>query len=302
MDAPKKYYEDNGYYIYRNLIPADLIDEMMAMYKKAILPSNKYFFRQSTNNWEKNKVSKFGYAINSYLNPHDFTYPEFQRFSDEVKKILCHPNTNKALQEITGFSEINLMQSMLFDLNTATPAHQDSYYLDSIPNGHLLAGWFALEDIEEDAGRFYVIPKSNFKAFDYSEKEVISNDLYLKKIKKYVDESKDAIYSPDLKKGDVLFWNSKTVHGSFATVNEKHSRKSFTAHYMPNQFQFGNDKEDLQARAPIEYGTYQGMKFRRIKNQYSTKLRYSFWYYNTFSNRFPVLFKTLSGISKKIKG
>jgi phytanoyl-CoA dioxygenase PhyH len=49
----------------------------------------------------------------------------------------------------------------LFDANTATPAHQDWWYLDSIPNGHLLAAWIALEDIEEDAGRFYVIPQTH---------------------------------------------------------------------------------------------------------------------------------------------
>lgn len=302
MDSPKKYYDDNGYYIFRSLIPADVIDQILESYKKTILPSKKYFFRQSTNNWERNKVSKYGYSIDSFLNPHDFTYPEYGRFSNEVKKVLCHPKTQSALQEITGFPEINLMQSMFFDLNTATPAHQDCYYLDSVPNGHLLAGWFALEDINEEAGRFFVIPKSNHVAFDYSEKEIISNELYLKKIKKYVDENSGAVFSPDLKKGDVLFWNSKTVHGSFETRDDKYSRRSFTAHYMPSQFKFGNDRESTETNEVIEYDTFEGMKFKKVKSKYSAKVKYAYWYYNTFSNRFPVLFKLLSGVAKNVKG
>jgi ectoine hydroxylase-related dioxygenase (phytanoyl-CoA dioxygenase family) len=51
----------------------------------------------------------------------------------------------------------------LFDANTAAAAHQDWWYLDSIPNGHLLAAWIGLEDIEEDAGGFYVISRTSFK-------------------------------------------------------------------------------------------------------------------------------------------
>ena len=53
-----------------------------------------------------------------------------------------------ALKEVAHPDGHKLMQSMLFDSNTATPPHQDYWYLDSSPSGHLLAGWFALEDID----------------------------------------------------------------------------------------------------------------------------------------------------------
>ena len=43
-----------------------------------------------------------------------------------------------ALTEITGYRNHNLMQSMLFDANTTTPPHQDWWYLDTVPKGHLL--------------------------------------------------------------------------------------------------------------------------------------------------------------------
>ena len=56
----------------------------------------------------------------------------------------------EALRRIAGFETFSLMQGMLFDLITATPAHQDWYYLDSVPSGNLIAAWIALEDGRED--------------------------------------------------------------------------------------------------------------------------------------------------------
>jgi phytanoyl-CoA hydroxylase len=39
--------------------------------------------------------------------------------------------------------------------------------------------------------------------------------------------------APALNKGDVLFWHSKTIHGSLETRQPEHSRSSFTAHWLP---------------------------------------------------------------------
>lgn len=63
----------------------------------------------------------------------------------------------ETISAVTGASRHNLMQTMLFDLNTATRPHQDWYDLDSVPNGSLIAACIALEDIREEAGRFYVM-------------------------------------------------------------------------------------------------------------------------------------------------
>lgn len=74
--------------------------------------------------------------------------------------LFLHDSLHKVLTEITGSKEHNLMQTMLFDANTTTQPHQDWWYLDSVPSGHLIASWIAMEDIDERAGRFYVLPGS----------------------------------------------------------------------------------------------------------------------------------------------
>jgi len=68
-----------------------------------------------------------------------------------------------------------------------------------------------------------------------------------------------------LKKGDVLFWNSRTVHGSLETKNPKYSRKSLTAHYLPSQYQSG--RRYAKSPSVVEYGLYEGMKYVVVPTQ-----------------------------------
>jgi phytanoyl-CoA hydroxylase len=264
MQTPSSYYQKNGYFIFKNLIPIELIDDLLSEYNSQILPSKRPFFRQSSSRWETNKLSECGYCIESFLDPHD--YPNYPSFSNSINRILCSQPVRDALKSLTNSEEHNLMQSMFFDFNTATPSHQDWYYLDSIPNGHLLAGWFALEDIHEEAGRFYVLPGSHQVDFDLTDDEKISLAPYLKKLEKYVESQKDQFYAPALQKGDVLFWNSRTIHGSNKTLNQKYSRKSITAHYLPSQYQFGK----RYAEAPFlpQYTLYEGMKLKLAPNSH----------------------------------
>jgi ectoine hydroxylase-related dioxygenase (phytanoyl-CoA dioxygenase family) len=104
-----------------------------------------------------------GYVRQSFLDIHD--YARFPQFSRAARNIFCAPALMEALRRIAGFETFSLMQTMLFDLNTATPAHQDWYYLDSVPSGNLIAAWIALEDIDERAGRFFVLPSSQAQDF-----------------------------------------------------------------------------------------------------------------------------------------
>jgi phytanoyl-CoA hydroxylase len=280
INPPKECYDQDGYYIFEKLVPDQLIDNLLNLYKSEILDSKSHFFRQSSNRWERNKINEFGYCEESFLNVHD--YPNYPAFDEAIKQIICSPQVREALTQITGSPEHNLMQSMLFDLNAATPAHQDWYYLDSMPSGHLLAGWFALEDIHEEAGRFYVLPKSHRVELDLTDDEKASNTPYMKKLKEYVELHQNEINAPALKKGDVLFWNSGTVHGSLKTTNPKYSRKSLTAHYLPSQYPSGS--RYAEKPSVIDYGVYQGMKYRLVPSHqkyYSpaAKLRTDVWQY-----------------------
>ncbi|MDE5124138.1 MAG: phytanoyl-CoA dioxygenase family protein [Trichodesmium sp. St19_bin1] len=299
MQNPKEYYDTNGYYVFKKLISQELIDNILAKYQADILSSKKHFFRQSTNRWEKNKISKYGYSETSFRDIHD--YPNYSNFSEAALAIFCCQPIREALTELTGSSGHNLMQSMFFDQNTETPAHQDWYYLDSLPNGHLLAGWFALEDIQEAAGRFYVLPKTNLIDFDLTADEKASTNVYVNKINEYVDTHFHEINAPALEKGDVLFWNSRTIHGALPTQDSKFSRKSLTAHYLPSQYHFGSRYRLTPHK--VEYSNYKEMQYKLVPDMYKkyslpAKIRTDL--YNFLWEK-PKIMRLYQGVKKLLK-
>ncbi len=266
----RNYYETNGYFVERNLFSNDLIDRLLKSYKDKIVPSNYPFFRQNTNEYEPNELNEFGHVNQAFLDIHD--YNKFPEFSTAAKEIFCNDAIQDALRKITGSNEFNLMQTMLFDANAETVPHQDWYYLDTVPNGHLTAAWIALEDIDERAGRFYIIPKS-IDVDLHSDTPKLPHSKWLSRMKEYVEANKDKIEAPALNKGDVLFWNSRTIHGALPTVDKSFSRNSLTAHYIPSEYKFGNL---FTTKDYINYKTYKGVKFYRNQPDYSLLNKFKF--------------------------
>ena len=119
--------------------------------------------------------------------------------------------------------------------------HQDSYYLDSDPNGSLYGAWIAMENIDADAGRFFVVPKT--QRFDLSrvskENLIVTNhDKYIDSIVKYISNNNLQPIAPLLEKGDLLIWHSLTIHGSLKSTSLTRSRRSITMHIMPTSLRF----------------------------------------------------------------
>jgi phytanoyl-CoA hydroxylase len=293
--SPQQYYESNGYYIWRNLIDQQGIDQLLTRYRNDVLPSKLPFFRQNSSRYEKNDLTKHGYVKQSFLDIHQYKdFPEFSRCALDIYTSEC---VRKALRAVTGFASCNLMQTMLFDANTETWPHQDWWYLDSVPNGNLLAAWFALEDIDAKAGRFFVLPKS--QSLDlHSDTPNLPHSDWIDRVRAHVAKNTDQIYAPALKKGDVLFWNSRLVHGSLPTRDERFSRKSLTAHYMPSEFAFGNL---FIKKEWIRYKEHNGMKYYRNQPDYTlfNKVKYGI---KASVYDSPRTVKTLRRLQKMVSG
>lgn len=230
-------YRRDGWVKVPGLLDPALIDTLMAVYSQDLLPSASRFFRQNTNRYEPNNVDRYGHVTNSFLDPHH--YRGVPRVRQGVLRILFDPALKAALAEATGHPGLNLMQSMLFDKNAATPPHQDWWYLDSVPNGQLAAVWIALEDIPAEAGRFYLMSGTHEMDL-HDDLRSLRHDTWLGLMKQYVDSHREDVDAPDMRKGDVIIWNSRTIHGALATQDPALSRKSLTAHYLPEGMAFGN--------------------------------------------------------------
>jgi len=294
-DSPQQYYESNGYFIWRNLIDSEQIDRLVEHYTRDVVPAKQPFFRQNSSLYEKNKLTKYGYVRQSFLDIHQFgKFPEFSRCAIDIYTSAVMRN---ALRAVTGSPSCNLMQTMLFDANTETWPHQDWWYLDTVPNGNLLAAWFALEDIDERAGRFYVLPKSQTVNL-HGDTPNLPHKEWIERVRGYVTEHSDTVYAPALKKGDVLFWNSRTIHGSLPTIDEKFSRRSLTAHYMPSEYAFGNI---FTKKEWIRYKEHNGMKYYRNQPDYTlfNKVKYRI---KTSVYDSPRTIRTLRKLQKMVSG
>ncbi|MEZ5007052.1 MAG: phytanoyl-CoA dioxygenase family protein [Chitinophagales bacterium] len=227
-----KTYKEEGYVIVPNLISKEKIDYFLEGYEK--LKKKKFYIirAQDTNRPEKLEVNKQGFIEHSIWNPHYHVLAN--KFSDGVYKIITDKGISDVLEAISGEPKHTIWQSMFFDKSTGTVAHQDHYYLDTDPPGGVVGIWVALEDIDEECGPFYVYPTTHLGVIANREAEhnedyvgAISNALAYKDYKK-VDCT--------VKKGDVIFWHSCTIHGSNENKNPMRSRKSITGHYFPNSF------------------------------------------------------------------
>ena len=259
VEDPLTFFQNQNYIICRGATELREIDDLIDFYNSSIISSKKQYLRQSTR-WEYHKKTPEGGMINPFLNPHSFEKGINGQFSDKILKILSCQRLQKALAEITSKDpSYKLFQTMVFDHSVTTP-HQDWVFLDSRPNGYLVAAWVALEDIHPEGIRFYVYPGTHkFMPQVWYNKVKIkkTQDIYVdffKEIKDYLDANQLEMYAPPLKKGDVFFWGSRIIHGSTKGTNPKLRRRSIAAHLVPDGFRFGNLERDFDVVFKQKYG------------------------------------------------
>lgn len=223
-------YKKNGYAVVKNLIPFELIEEVLKVYTK-LISQRPLIYTQSTHKWEDIKLDNEGLISQSILNPS--TLKTLHPLNNYLKEIIYHKNIEKVLSIIFADKalKIGCWQDMFFDKSTATIPHIDSWYLDTMPKGLLLGVWIALEDIRSENGSFYVYPGSHLN--NWSDLESFTHDQFINSINDYCKKNEKLKKELHINKGDVVFWNSKLVHGSTKQKTKGYSRKSVTAHYFP---------------------------------------------------------------------
>ena len=185
---------------------------------------------------------------------------------------------------------------MYFEGNSATWEHQDSYYLDSENIGSMAAAWIALEYITPYAGRFFVCPGTHRIELEKQNKETNVADhhqVYIDRVVQLMREKKMEIRAPILEKGDVLFWNAWTIHGSLKSADNHHSRSSITCHAIPSSDRF----LQFQTRVlDVPYDEYNQVKLWRPKDQARLKNRLIL----SIESRFPKLFYTIKSTAIRL--
>jgi phytanoyl-CoA hydroxylase len=223
-------YERSGYVIFKEMIPTPLIHEVRTALASLSRSKLSLYYSQSIHRWIRPRISSAGFMIDSMENPSWHMHlPHLRR---ATMNVIYHSRVTDALQLISGHTKFCSWQDMLFDRSTGTIDHQDSWYLDTKPEGKLIGAWFALEDIHQDSGPFFVYPGSH-KLPRVSEDEYPDHNDFIGKIMELRRESNLAKRHMDLPVGSVLFWHPNLIHGADFPADEQRSRKSLTSHYYP---------------------------------------------------------------------
>jgi phytanoyl-CoA hydroxylase len=284
-DEILRYYRDNGYVVIRNLVPREQCEAARLCFDREVKPYKGFIYRQATANPERHDFTPHGMMLNPILNIQSLDKRRFPNFLDAGLAILTHARTQDAVRTLLG-APGKVVQSMYFDGNPATWAHQDTYYLDAEQIGGMTAGWFAVEDIAPGAGRFFICPTShridmtkNGGDFDVAFHHDRYKELVLDVIRRHGLEFR----APALNQGDVLFWSSKTIHGSLETTQPDRARSSFTAHYIPESSRL----LQFQARfRGLQVERINGMSVHKPKDLSRLSPRAVFWVETTFPGAF----------------
>jgi phytanoyl-CoA hydroxylase len=236
-----RYYNEHGYVIVRGLVSQADCDGIRSLWEREVKPSRDFIYRQATGKAERHVLNPQGWVMNPILNLQSVDprqYGGFRSFATD--RILTAKSLTQAFRILLQENP-KLVQSMYFEGNSATWEHQDSYYLDSEHIGAMAAAWIAVEDIAPQAGRFFICPRSHkidLERQNYATNIVDNHEVYIQSVVRKIQELGLEIRAPFLAKGDVLFWNAWTIHGSLDSQDPLHARSSITCHAIPQSHRF----------------------------------------------------------------
>jgi len=245
LAAAAAYCRDEGYAVVRGLVSPESCRAVLAAFESEMRKTTTPMLRQRDMRYELNRYDEHGRLDNPLFNLQDLETRRFGGFKKAVLDILTQREVTRIAGACLGMApeagQVKVIQSMYFDAPAGTWAHQDSYYQDSAAGlGGAAAAWIALEDIHASAGRFYVYAKSHLDRqvlLNRGELNVATgHDTYRQAVREHARKRGFECRIPYLGQGDVLFWNSLTIHGSLgAQPGSAASRRSLTCHFLRDE-------------------------------------------------------------------
>ncbi|HET6518540.1 MAG TPA: phytanoyl-CoA dioxygenase family protein [Geminicoccaceae bacterium] len=229
------FFAEQGYVVLRDAVPKDLCEAAKAAFERDVKPSRDYFKRHESSEFERHVFTEAGFMKYPIMNIQDLSAHSFNEFRQNgLNMLTCH-NIRDAMNLILG-EQGRIVHTMYFDGNQETWAHRDSHYIDAEQTGRMIGVWIAAEDIHPGAGRFYVYARSHRTPTppELALDQIDPNGReYKRRMAEFARASSLRLVAPELRQGDAILWSSLTIHGSLAATSPDHSRRSFTAHYIP---------------------------------------------------------------------
>lgn len=240
----RKFYEDNGYIVIRNLVPKEKLD----------------VYRERFEQICRREVEIPGLTImrdvaiaRSEFVPGEQAVTKLQEFqNDDVLFGYCElPEIIKYVQTFTG-KEVKAMHTMLINKppdpgkkTSRHPLHQDLHYFPFRPADRVVCSWTAMQKVNRENGCLVVLPgthKGELLKHDYPEWEGGVNKMY-HGVRDF-DPNAPRVHLP-MDTGDTVFFHPLLIHGS-GMNKTKGFRKSISCHYASADINYIDVKGSIQ--------------------------------------------------------
>ena len=153
-----------------------------------------------------------------------------------VRALAAHPGVEAFLAAAYA-AEPFAFQTLTFERGSEQAPHADSFHFTADPIRRMCGVWFALEDIDDDAGPLIVYPLSHSLALispselDADGKDVESLfEAYQVRVSELISELHPERLA--IKKGQAIVWASNLVHGGAPQRDAARTRRSQVTHYF----------------------------------------------------------------------
>lgn len=240
----RKFYEDNGFIVIRNLVPKEKLD----------------VYRERFEQICRREVEIPGLTImrdvaiaRSEFVPGEQAVTKLQEFqNDNVLFGYCElPEIIKYVQTFTG-KEVKAMHTMLINKppdpgkkTSRHPLHQDLHYFPFRPADRVVCSWTAMQKVNRENGCLVVLPgthKGELLQHDYPEWEGGVNKMY-HGVRDF-DPNAPRVHLP-MDTGDTVFFHPLLIHGS-GMNKTKGFRKSISCHYASADINYIDVKGSIQ--------------------------------------------------------
>lgn len=259
------YYREHGYVVLRSVVPKKACQVANDAFDAEVKHDHRAFYRLSGMP-EPHVYTDAGFMLQGIRDVQSLAKRRYPSFHSASLAVLTDARLQSAVTAVLG-EPGTIVQTMYFEGNPATQPHHDSYYLDADDTGEMVAAWVACEDIEPDAGRFFVCPGSHRLSMprNVGDHNIVDHhDRYLAAVTNAMRDVPLEVRAPALERGDVLLWSALTIHGSLATESPGHSRRSYTAHFIGDSARFLQWQHRI---VPLDIDVVDGVRIHHPKNQ-----------------------------------
>jgi hypothetical protein len=216
---------DDGFTVLKGAVDERDCDELLRDF---------YEFRRTHPEETKSATLKEGFTCGLY---------NIHSISPAGMRVALDPFVMNILDQI--FSERAALNStVFFEQGSQNHVHRDTAFFANIEDaGEFVGAWYALEDVQEDAGPFVYYPGGHKLRVDIEKAWASTNgdaSRVGEMFKHYNGQIPNALAAGGfrehkliVKKGDVAIWHPELPHGGSTIETPGKSRRSLVAHYIP---------------------------------------------------------------------